>query len=96
MVDMFSMKYLLMSPVTQERQPRNIHLSNSCKRDEANYTEGAMAMRTRTVPILTTSEAIDVIKNRLEQGTTIDSYMYVENLKLCLKQKDLVAAKQVH
>ena len=44
----------------------------------------------------TTSEAIDGLKNRLQQGIAIDSYMYVEVLKRCLKQEDLSAVKQVH
>ncbi|KAG0607081.1 hypothetical protein M758_8G001900 [Ceratodon purpureus] len=44
----------------------------------------------------TTSEAIDGLKNRLQQGIAIDSYMYVEVLKRCLKHEDLTAVKQVH
>lgn len=44
----------------------------------------------------TTREAILVLKNQLKQGIAIDSNMYVEVLKQCLKQKDLVVAKQVH
>jgi len=44
----------------------------------------------------TTSEAIDVLKNRLQQGIAIDSNIYVEVLKRCLKQGDLTAVKQVH
>jgi hypothetical protein len=35
------------------------------------------------------------LKNRLQQGIAIDSYMYVEVLKRCLKQEDLTAVKQV-
>ena len=37
----------------------------------------------------TTSEAIAILKNRLEQGIANDSYIYVEVLKRCLKQKTL-------
>lgn len=44
----------------------------------------------------TTSEAIANLKNCLQQGITIDSYMYIDVLKWCLKQRDLLAAKQVH
>jgi hypothetical protein len=44
----------------------------------------------------TTSEAIDCLKNRLQQGIAIHSSMYVEVLKQCLKQEDLTAVKQVH
>ncbi|CAM6129945.1 unnamed protein product [Calypogeia fissa] len=44
----------------------------------------------------TTSEAIYVLKNRLQQGLTVDWYMYVDVLRRCSKQKDLVAAKQAH
>ncbi|CAM6113445.1 unnamed protein product [Calypogeia fissa] len=44
----------------------------------------------------TTSEALAVLKNRLRRGLTVDSYMYVDVLKRCSKQKDLLAAKQVH
>ena len=44
----------------------------------------------------TLSEAIVVLMNRLQRGLITDSFMYVEVLKRCLKQKDLMAAKQVH
>jgi hypothetical protein len=44
----------------------------------------------------TTSEAIPILKRRLEQGIANGSYMYVEVLKRCLKQVDLIAAKQIH
>ena len=44
----------------------------------------------------TTSEAIATLRNHVRQGITIDSYMYVEVLQRCFKQKDLVYAKQVH
>ncbi|CAM6129995.1 unnamed protein product [Calypogeia fissa] len=44
----------------------------------------------------TTSQAIAVLQNRLQQGITTDSDTYVEVLQTCLKQKDLFAAKQVH
>ena len=43
-----------------------------------------------------TSEAIDLLKNRLQQGIAIDSHSYVEILKRCLKAEDLTAVKQVH
>ncbi|CAM6103495.1 unnamed protein product [Calypogeia fissa] len=43
----------------------------------------------------TTSEALAVLKNRLHRGLTVDSYMYVDVLKRCSKQKDLLAAKQL-
>lgn len=41
----------------------------------------------------TTAEALAVLKNRLQQGIGIESFMYVEVLKRC---KDLMATKQVH
>ena len=43
-------------------------------------------------------EAIDNLKNRLEQGLAINSDMYVEVLKRCLKEKNVRAnlVKQVH
>ncbi|CAM6124224.1 unnamed protein product [Calypogeia fissa] len=44
----------------------------------------------------TTSEALATLKNRLQRGITVDSNMYVDVLQKCLKQKDLLAAKQVH
>ena len=46
----------------------------------------------------TTIEAIGNLKNRLEQGLAINSDMYVEVLRQCLKKKNLRAnlAKQVH
>ena len=46
----------------------------------------------------TTIEAIGNLKNRLEQGLAINSDMYVEVLRRCLKEKNLGAnlAKQVH
>ena len=44
----------------------------------------------------TTSEVVATLKNHVRQGITIDSYMYVEVLQRCFKQKDLVSAKQVH
>ena len=46
----------------------------------------------------TTIEAIDNLKNRLEQGLAINSDMYVEVLRRCLKEKNLQAnlVKQVH
>ena len=46
----------------------------------------------------TTIEAIGNLKNRLEQGLAINSDMYVEVLRRCLKEKNLRAnlAKQVH
>ena len=44
----------------------------------------------------TTSEAIAILGNRPEQGIANDSCLYVEVLKRCLKERDLIAAKQVH
>ena len=46
----------------------------------------------------TTIEAIGNLKNRLEQGLAINSDMYVEVLRQCLKEKNLGAnlVKQVH
>ena len=46
----------------------------------------------------TTIEAIHNLKNRLEQGMAINSYMCVEVLRWCLKEKKLKVnvAKQVH
>lgn len=41
-------------------------------------------------------EAVAILKNYLQQGFAIDSYMYVDVLQMCLKQRDLVSAKQVH
>ncbi|CAM6128519.1 unnamed protein product [Calypogeia fissa] len=43
-----------------------------------------------------TSEALAVLRNRLERGITVDSYTYVDVLRRCSKQKDLLAARQVH
>lgn len=51
----------------------------------------------RQVPKASTSrEAVAYLKNRLQQGTTIDDSMYVDALQRCLKERDLVSAKQVH
>jgi pentatricopeptide repeat protein len=36
------------------------------------------------------------LQTRLQQGFSLDSYMFVEVLKRCLKQKDLRATKEVH
>ncbi|CAM6099662.1 unnamed protein product [Calypogeia fissa] len=44
----------------------------------------------------TTSEALAVLKNRLKLGIPVDSYMYIDILRKCSKQSDLLAAKQVH
>ncbi|CAM6097455.1 unnamed protein product [Calypogeia fissa] len=44
----------------------------------------------------TTSEALGVLKSRLQRGIAVDSHMYVDVLKRCSKQKDLLTAKQVH
>ncbi|CAM6124798.1 unnamed protein product [Calypogeia fissa] len=44
----------------------------------------------------TTSQAIAVLQNRLQRGITVDSDAYVDVLQMCLKQKDLLGAKQVH
>ncbi len=45
----------------------------------------------------TTIEAIGNIKNELEQGMAIDSYMYGEVLRRCLKEKNLkVDVANVH
>ncbi|CAM6093169.1 unnamed protein product [Calypogeia fissa] len=44
----------------------------------------------------TTTEALAVLKNRLQRSITSDSDTYVKVLQTCLKQKDHLAAKQVH
>ncbi|CAM6084194.1 unnamed protein product [Calypogeia fissa] len=44
----------------------------------------------------TMSEALAVLKNRLQRGITVESDMFVDVLRMCSKQKDLQAAKQVH
>ncbi|CAM6121621.1 unnamed protein product [Calypogeia fissa] len=44
----------------------------------------------------TTTEALGVLRNRLQRGITTDSFTYVKALQICLKQKDLLATKQVH
>ena len=44
----------------------------------------------------TASEAVAVLKNLQQQGVTVDSYMCVEVLRQCSKEKDLVATKKVH
>ncbi|CAM6127951.1 unnamed protein product [Calypogeia fissa] len=44
----------------------------------------------------TTSEAIAVLKNRLQRGISTDPNKYIEVLKMCLKQRDLIATKLVH
>jgi pentatricopeptide repeat protein len=56
--------------------------------------DGGGSMHVQSASAL--GKAIAVLKDRLQQGIIIDSYMYVEVLKRCLKQKDLIAAKQVH
>ncbi|KAG0592855.1 hypothetical protein KC19_1G285400 [Ceratodon purpureus] len=56
--------------------------------------EGGGNMHVQSVNSL--SEALVVLKNRLQRGMIIYSYMYVDVLKRCLEQKDLLAAKQVH
>jgi hypothetical protein len=40
------------------------------------------------------SEAIDVLKNRLQQGIAIDSYMYAAVLKRCVREEDLTAVNE--
>ncbi|CAM6086218.1 unnamed protein product [Calypogeia fissa] len=44
----------------------------------------------------TTTEALAVLKNHLQRGITRDSSTYVKVLQTCLKQKDILATKQVH
>ncbi|CAM6120724.1 unnamed protein product [Calypogeia fissa] len=44
----------------------------------------------------TTSEALTLLKNRIQRDITVDWHMYVDVLRRCVKQKDLVAAKHVH
>ncbi|CAM6123894.1 unnamed protein product [Calypogeia fissa] len=44
----------------------------------------------------TTSQAIAVLQDRLQRGITTDSNTFIKVLQMCLKQNDLVAAKQVH
>ncbi|CAM6118093.1 unnamed protein product [Calypogeia fissa] len=44
----------------------------------------------------TTREAVAILKNRLQRGIATDSYTYVKVLHMCMRQKDLSAAKQVH
>ena len=44
----------------------------------------------------TTSDAVATLKNHVRQGIAIDSYMYVEVLQRCFKERNLVSAKQVH
>ncbi|CAM6113259.1 unnamed protein product [Calypogeia fissa] len=62
-----------------------------------DWSQGtAQANRVHTHSANTTSEAIATLKNRLRQGITTGSYMYVKVLQMCLKQKDLLVAKQVH
>ncbi|CAM6100547.1 unnamed protein product [Calypogeia fissa] len=44
----------------------------------------------------TTSQAIAVLRNRLQRGIPTDSHKYVKVLQMCLKQNDLTAVKEVH
>ncbi|CAM6098433.1 unnamed protein product [Calypogeia fissa] len=44
----------------------------------------------------TTSQAVSVLQNHLQRGIITDSDTYVKVLQMCLKQKDLLAAKRVH
>ncbi|CAM6103469.1 unnamed protein product [Calypogeia fissa] len=44
----------------------------------------------------TTTEALAVLKNRLQQGIPTNSGSYVKVLQTCMKQKALLATKQVH
>jgi len=55
---------------------------------------GSMSLKTAR----STTEAIGNLKNGLEQGMAIDSFMYVEVLRRCLKEENLNVnvAKQVH
>jgi pentatricopeptide repeat protein len=50
----------------------------------------------RTMEKYSASEAVAVLKNLQQQGVTVDSYMCVEVLRQCSKEKDLVATKKVH
>ncbi|CAM6091803.1 unnamed protein product [Calypogeia fissa] len=58
---------------------------------EFNHT-----MASNMVTADTPSEALGVLKNRLQRGISVDSYMYVDVLTRCSKQKDLLTAKKVH
>ncbi|CAM6113331.1 unnamed protein product [Calypogeia fissa] len=54
-------------------------------------------MMTTNIPIDGTStEALAVLKNRLQASIITDSDTYVKVLQACLKQKDRLTAKQVH
>ncbi|CAM6092218.1 unnamed protein product [Calypogeia fissa] len=44
----------------------------------------------------TTTEALAVLKNRLQKGITTHSGSYIKVLQTCMKQKDLLITKQVH
>jgi pentatricopeptide repeat protein len=51
-------------------------------------------MRMRSASAL--SDAVAVLKDLIHQGVTLDSYIYVEVLQRCFRQKDLRSAEQVH
>lgn len=44
----------------------------------------------------TASEAVATLEHCQKQGMMIDSYTFVHALKLCSKQKDLIATTRVH
>jgi pentatricopeptide repeat protein len=72
---------------------RNIELSSARKfRQFVQGGNGNLHVQIAT----TLSEAIALLKNQLQQGITVDSYMYIKVLKQCSKQKDPTAAKHVH
>ncbi|CAM6128797.1 unnamed protein product [Calypogeia fissa] len=67
----------------QSAGDKKIHFGTERKRRALEFTH-------------TTSEALAILKSRLQRGIAVDSHMYVDVLKRCSKQKDLLTAKQVH
>lgn len=60
----------------------------------ANASVDGAAEQSKNVP--TAKDAVALLKIRVQQGIVIDSFSYVDILQRCLKQEDILLAKQVH
>ncbi|KAG0598383.1 hypothetical protein M758_12G068300 [Ceratodon purpureus] len=80
------------NPMTQGYEAKDSQGAAQPNRHNGEDGGGSMHMQRAS----TMNEAITIVKNHLQQGIRVDSYMYVELLKRCLKQTDLKAAKEVH
>ncbi|CAM6099577.1 unnamed protein product [Calypogeia fissa] len=77
----------------QSKGDKKIYLAPEKKPRAPEYSHKMTSTMSSTG---TTSEALAVLRNRLQRGISVDSYMYIDVLRRCSKQKDLLTAKQVH